>query len=70
MRRLRPILLVALAVAVASCGEDEAAAPAPPSASGSAASGFPVTVTHKLGGVTIEDEPKRESRSTSPAPTR
>jgi iron-siderophore transport system substrate-binding protein len=53
--RLLPALLAA-AMLLASCGDD--AEPAAPPAT-PADSGFPVTVTHKLGTATIEDEPKR-----------
>jgi iron complex transport system substrate-binding protein len=58
-----PRTLLALAVALlaalgAACGSDDAPDPAP-AAQEDAASGFPVTVEHKLGSVTIEAEPKR-----------
>jgi iron complex transport system substrate-binding protein len=57
MRRL-PILLAlaATALLLAACGDEvEPAADTGKPAS----SGFPVTITHKLGSVTIEREPKR-----------
>jgi iron complex transport system substrate-binding protein len=53
--RLLPALLAA-ALLLASCGDDAEPA-APPTTP--ADSGFPVTVEHKLGTATIEQEPKR-----------
>jgi iron complex transport system substrate-binding protein len=51
--------LLAAAVLLAGCGDENTTGTATSSSSGTAAAGFPVTVTHKLGSVTIEREPQR-----------
>ncbi|AGZ39867.1 ABC transporter substrate-binding protein [Actinoplanes friuliensis] len=49
-------LLAATTVTACAADEDEAAAPA---ASGSAAAAFPVSIEHKFGSTTIEEQPER-----------
>ena len=51
--------LLAAAVLLAGCGDDGPTGTATSSSDRPAAAGFPVTVTHKLGSVTIEREPQR-----------
>jgi iron complex transport system substrate-binding protein len=58
VRTAAVVALLAAALLLAACGDDTPAGTASQS-SGQAASGFPVTVTHKLGTVTIEREPQR-----------
>src|SRR5919106_3910003 len=50
--------LLAAALLLAACGDDNPTGTASRS-DGPAATGFPVTVTHKLGKVTIERKPQR-----------
>jgi iron complex transport system substrate-binding protein len=57
-RTLALAALLAATLTLAACGDDEPAGTVTQS-SGPAAAGFPVTVEHKLGSVTIESEPKR-----------
>src|SRR5918999_339427 len=60
MRRTAAVAaLLAAAVLLAGCGDDGPTGTATSSSEGPAAAGFPVTVTHKLGSVTIEREPQR-----------
>jgi iron complex transport system substrate-binding protein len=53
--RPRLIVIAALALLLTSCGSDDEAAP-PPAAGGDA---FPVTIEHKYGSTTVEEQPQR-----------
>jgi iron complex transport system substrate-binding protein len=58
LRSVALVALLAAALAFAACGDDTPTGTASRS-SGSTTAVFPVTVTHKLGKVTIEREPQR-----------
>ena len=54
MRRVLPVLLVAVLFAACGSSEDGSSAPAGP-----AETGFPATVEHEFGTTTVESEPER-----------
>ena len=58
LRSVALVALLAAALAFAACGDDNTTGTASRS-SESTTAGFPITVTHKLGKVTIEREPRR-----------
>ncbi|HEU4658227.1 MAG TPA: iron-siderophore ABC transporter substrate-binding protein [Capillimicrobium sp.] len=60
MRRLAALLATtAAAAALAACGGDDGGGEATAASSSAATGAFPVTVEHKFGSTTIEEEPKR-----------
>ena len=60
LRCLGALTAGALALTLAACGSDDDSSDQPTTAGeGTAASAFPVTITHRLGEVTIEEQPER-----------